>query len=83
VRRSLCGHLSIPVFSFRLSVEQFLENEDVTHLYILAQPSSQLHALNSIPVDFNAYERAVLFLKTNLTTKLTRENLGACLIFSR
>jgi len=60
----------------RLSIEQFLENEDITHLYILSQSSSHLLALNSIPIDFNSYERIVLFVKTNLTSKLTRENLG-------
>jgi len=59
-----------------LSIEQFLENEDVTHLYILSQSSSHLLALNSIPIDFNSYKRIVLFIKTNLTNKLTRENLG-------
>ncbi|CAF5004572.1 unnamed protein product, partial [Rotaria sp. Silwood1] len=61
----------------RLSIEQFLENEDITHLYVLSQSSSSsyLLALNSIPIDFNSYQRVVLFIKTNLTNKLTRENL--------
>ncbi|CAF3984528.1 unnamed protein product, partial [Rotaria sordida] len=59
----------------RLSIEEFLENEDITHLYILSQSSSHLSALNSIPIDFNSYQRIVLFIKTNLTNKLTRENL--------
>ncbi|CAF1635937.1 unnamed protein product, partial [Adineta ricciae] len=59
----------------RLCIEQFFENEDVTHLYILSQSSSHLLALNTIPFDFNAYERIVLFLKTNSTSKLTREDL--------
>ncbi|UJR11505.1 hypothetical protein I4U23_015686 [Adineta vaga] len=59
----------------RLCIEQFFENEDVTHLYVLSQSSSHLVALNSIPIDFNSYERTVLFLRTNSTSKLTRENL--------
>ena len=58
-------------------IEQFLENEDITHLYILSQSSSaNLLATNLIPVDFNSFEKIVLFIKTNLTSKLTRENLG-------
>jgi len=61
----------------RLSIEQFLENEDITHLYILSQSSStNLLATNIIPVDFNSFDKIVLFIKTNLTSKLTRENLG-------
>ncbi|CAF4023779.1 unnamed protein product, partial [Rotaria sp. Silwood1] len=47
----------------RLSIEQFLENEDITHLYVLSQSSSSssnLLALNSIPIDFNSYQRVVL-----------------------
>ncbi|CAF3502703.1 unnamed protein product [Rotaria socialis] len=59
----------------RLSIEQFLENEDITHLYILSQSSSHLLALNAIPIDFNSYQRIVLFIKTNLANKLSRENL--------
>ncbi|CAF4372248.1 unnamed protein product [Rotaria magnacalcarata] len=65
----------------RLSIEQFLENEDITHLYILSQSSSHLLALNTIPIDFNSYQRIVLFIKTNLTNKLSRENLGLPPIF--
>jgi hypothetical protein len=67
--------------SVSLSIEQFLENEDITHLYILSQSSSHLSALNSISIDFNSYERIILFIKTNLISKLTRENLGLFSIF--
>lgn len=63
---------------FSLSFEQFFENEDITHLYLFYQPTtSTFLATNSIPNDWNSYQRILLFIKSNLTNKLTKENLGS------
>lgn len=81
VRSSLSSERDEKIDRFRLSLEQFFENEDVTHLYILHQSSSLL-ATNVIPADFNSFERVLLFLKSQSSSKLTRENLGESLSLS-
>lgn len=71
------------LFGFSLSIEQFLENEDLNQLYILYRSSSSdLIAVNTIQIDLKSYERILLFIKTNLNSKLTKENLGEILFFS-
>ncbi|CAF1319792.1 unnamed protein product [Didymodactylos carnosus] len=58
----------------RLSVQEFLDNEDVTNLYIIYRSLTHLYAQNSPPGQ--SFDKGLLFIKAAIATKLTTENIN-------
>lgn len=62
------------LFICRAQINEFLQNEDVKHLFAYTKAPRQLVTSLSAPVDPNT--KFVIFVKNTSGVKLTKENIG-------